>query len=172
MSYLSFKHSYYFIRPHKFIYETYLEVKWFIQRGRRGWSDSDVWGFDSYLSRVIYEGIGKLRKSPVLGCPAGFLQEELEEGRGVPLCDTKQLTSEEPDERFDKWNEMLGKIASGFEAWDRRDDWFETGEWEEYQKLPTNKEKAEMAVRKDKEAYNSLQESLELFKKYFVNLWD
>lgn len=38
----------------------YHSVKWFIQRGRRGWSDRDVWGFDTYLARVIAEGVEHL----------------------------------------------------------------------------------------------------------------
>lgn len=31
----------------------FLEIKWFIQRGKRGWADCDVWAIDSYLNRVI-----------------------------------------------------------------------------------------------------------------------
>lgn len=40
--------------------EWYRTIKWFIQRGRRGWSDRDVWSFDWYLARVIAEGIDHL----------------------------------------------------------------------------------------------------------------
>jgi len=168
MSYLSYRPSYYLTRPHEFIRETYLEIKWFIQRGRRGWADSDVWGFDSYLSCVIYEGIGRLRESPVLGYPADFPE-------GTDNClsaDVRELTCEEGhNDRFEEWDQMLGKIAKGFEAWSKRDDWFGTPEYDEYKKLPT-KEAVEMSNKKDQQSYDSLQESLELFKKYFVNLWD
>lgn len=31
------------------------EVKWFFQRARRGWSDSDNWGAYHYLGRIIPE---------------------------------------------------------------------------------------------------------------------
>ena len=31
----------------------YCEIKWFLQRGRRGWADRDTWSMDSYLERVI-----------------------------------------------------------------------------------------------------------------------
>lgn len=37
-----------------------LNVKSFIQRGNRGWADSDTWDFDYYLSKVIAEGIQHL----------------------------------------------------------------------------------------------------------------
>lgn len=177
MSYLSYRPFYYLTHPHELVSETYYEIKWFIQRGKRGWSDSDVWSFDDYLSRVICQGIRKLRKSPWLGCPVGFLLVgEKGDDESVPVSAIKQLTCgdscDKDDKRFEEWNQMLGRIASGFEVWIKRDEWFDTEEWEEYLKLPTNKEQAEMSTRKDKEAYDKLQESLELFKKYFVNLWD
>ena len=36
------------------------EVKYFIQRGKRGFADRDCWGFDYYLAKVIRGGIDKL----------------------------------------------------------------------------------------------------------------
>ena len=36
-------------------------IKWFIQRGKRGFSDRDVWGFHYYISEVISDGIRHLR---------------------------------------------------------------------------------------------------------------
>lgn len=33
------------------------EVRWFIQRGRRGWSDKDVWNLDYYLSGLLAESL-------------------------------------------------------------------------------------------------------------------
>jgi len=42
-----------------------LEVKSFIQRGIRGWSDSDTWNFDYYLAKVISEGVEHLRDNGI-----------------------------------------------------------------------------------------------------------
>lgn len=36
-------------------------VKWFVQRGRRGWADCDVWSLDSYLERVLAGSLRQLR---------------------------------------------------------------------------------------------------------------
>jgi len=44
------------------------ELKWYHQRGIRGYSDRDVWGFDYYLSDVIIGGLKKLKKDKQ-GCP-------------------------------------------------------------------------------------------------------
>lgn len=33
-----------------------LDTRWFIQRGRRGWSVRDTWSFDSYVCWVLSEG--------------------------------------------------------------------------------------------------------------------
>jgi len=37
-------------------------VKFFFQRGKRGWADCDVWSFDSYLAEVISGGLKDLAK--------------------------------------------------------------------------------------------------------------
>lgn len=50
------------------------EVKWFIQRGRRGYADCDVWDFHSYLSKVISGGLNKMSENN-FGCPQGFYDE-------------------------------------------------------------------------------------------------
>lgn len=43
----------------------------FIQRGKRGWSDEDVWSFDFYINRVAGEGLRELAKN-THGYPADF----------------------------------------------------------------------------------------------------
>lgn len=35
-------------------------VRLFIQRGRRGWSDEDLWSFDIYLAKVMADGFRAL----------------------------------------------------------------------------------------------------------------
>lgn len=62
-------------------------VKWFIQRGRRGWADCDVWNFDTYLARVIGEGAAKLR--------------DISHGHPGELNEFE-------------WSEILSQIAHGF----------------------------------------------------------
>lgn len=72
-------------------------TRWAVQRARRGYSDSDVWGFDTYLAEVIAGGVAQLRVSrhgypPELG--------------GV-----------------EEWGRILAKIETGFRAY-LDDDWW------------------------------------------------
>jgi hypothetical protein len=50
-------------RPWKIIKESYYHTKWFIQRGYRGYSDSDVWSLSSYLLNWLPSALEQLRKN-------------------------------------------------------------------------------------------------------------
>jgi hypothetical protein len=65
------------------------KIRWFIQRGCRGYSDNDVWNFNFYLTNVLIGGITQL-KTKSHGFPA-------------------QLTAE-------KWDEILGQIVNHLQA--------------------------------------------------------
>ena len=47
-------------RIYYFVDSIPLRIRTFIQRGKRGWANSDTWGFDYYLAKVISEGVGNL----------------------------------------------------------------------------------------------------------------
>lgn len=52
-----------------------MRVKWFIQRGRRGWADCDVWSLDGHLARIISEGTKRLEATDH-GYPPELTPEE------------------------------------------------------------------------------------------------
>ncbi len=64
-------------------------LKWFIQRGRRGWADCDVWSFDTYLASVIAGGVKHLK--------------EIEHGHPADIT-------------RERWHEILNDIIFAFEA--------------------------------------------------------
>lgn len=39
------------------------KVKWFIQRGKRGYADCDLWNFDTYLEKIISKGLRELSRT-------------------------------------------------------------------------------------------------------------
>lgn len=45
-----------------------LEIKSFIQRGIRGYSDRDTWNFNDYLTDVIIGGLIRLKKDKICYC--------------------------------------------------------------------------------------------------------
>jgi hypothetical protein len=69
--------------------EAYRRVKWFVQRGWRGYSDRDTWSIDWFLMRILPNMIDELRKN-THGCPVDLTPE--------------------------KWDEILATIATGFRA--------------------------------------------------------
>jgi hypothetical protein len=71
----------------------YKAVKWFSQRGLRGWADCDAWNLDNYLDAVLPSAIRSLKKAH----------------------------SYPPDLTPDEWNEILEKMAVGFKAREKRE---------------------------------------------------
>jgi len=49
-------------------------IKWFIQRGVRGYADCDIWDFNEYLAGLIIAGCRKL-KEDYIGCPGGLFDK-------------------------------------------------------------------------------------------------
>ena len=85
-------------------------IKWFFQRGKRGYSDNDVWNFDSYLAEVISKGCKQLAK----------------EKHGYP----SNLTLE-------KWEEILNSLSKKFEEYTKiiyLEEGYETVSPEEFDK--------------------------------------
>lgn len=71
-----------------FIPDKIRRVKWFIQRGRRGYADCDLWSLDSYLARMLPQALRQLRDT----------------SHGYP----QDLT-------FEEWDMILTQMAEGFE---------------------------------------------------------
>ena len=53
----------------------YRAIKYFVQRGWRGYADCDHWDADAYLSAVIY-GVIKDLKSNLMGYPQGLTEDQ------------------------------------------------------------------------------------------------
>jgi len=74
------------------ILEFLRKIKWFIQRGRRGYSDCDLWGFDEYLNRILASGLKEFAKKPL----------------GWPNASGAKT--------YKQWKKVLNKMADGFQA--------------------------------------------------------
>lgn len=56
-----YNYAYYLIHPFVLLKDVYLQMKWFYQRGKRGYADCDVWSLDCYLARWMPEALLKLK---------------------------------------------------------------------------------------------------------------
>lgn len=124
------------------------QIKWFIQRGKRGYSDYDLWDFHSYLSPMIAKALRDLAQKK-RGCPSEF-------------WDDKAVNDE-----CHRWKECLEEMAQGFEAAEYLQSykyriWVST---ENGRRLELDKEGLENAEKK-------MQRGLELFAKHYLSLWD
>jgi len=90
--------QYYICHPWAYLFNLWQDIRAFVQRGRRGYADCDVWNFDDYLSEVISSALRYLRE----------IQQ------GYPGIDGA-ATEEE-------WDIVLGKIIRGFDAWTEMND--------------------------------------------------
>ncbi len=66
-----YNYAAYLYQPHKYIKCLYDHIKWFIQRGYRGYADCDVWSLDYYLSDWMPKALRYLEKNK-RGHPIGM----------------------------------------------------------------------------------------------------
>lgn len=145
------------------------KIKWFIQRGRRGWSDKDLWGFDSYLTKVISGGLRQLAVISC-GCPSDFYDEK-----------------KKGDECI-KWKKVLLDIAEGFESKQKLTD-DDIIDYSEADALYNEKDplgnineawgKKLMEIQKSPKSKKLIKQheakwekAITLFKEYYGNFWD
>ena len=100
------------------------EVKYFYQRGKRGYCDRDTWNFHSYICGVI-SGATKELAEYHLGCPGDIFKCKYPTKiYGDGNCDIcKETYTECPG--CIEWSSLLLEISDGFKAY--RDDIIEGG---------------------------------------------
>ena len=138
----------------------YRGTKWFIQRARRGWADSDAWGTYDHIASIIPPMCRHLIKCNN-GTPMMMFREEdvrREDGH---------ISDEASDRAHKKWHKILNEIAEGFEYYDDVPDDFD---WTDYDF------KDEAFKKRYHEAYDAQkkksEKAMRLFSKYFGCLWD
>lgn len=77
--------------------DTYRVIKWFIQRGKNGYADCDVWSLNYYIDNVMSKALKDLIEQ-IHGCP-------------VSLSNSDDVT----DKDFNEWKRILGELKWLFE---------------------------------------------------------
>jgi hypothetical protein len=129
--------------------DTYYRIKYFIQRGKRGYADCDVWQADYHATSVML----------------GMLKDLRQHAHGHPVYDEVQT--------FEDWEKALDTMIEGFEAAKRviEDNYYLDTNADILTRDPTGKEVQgwRIAYEVDHEKFNQM---MPLFTKYFFHLWD
>lgn len=120
-------------------------AKWFVQRGKRGYADFDLWGLDGYLLSWLPDAIAELREI-AHGFPTTMYDED------VDWSDPGQEAS---DAAFAKWLDILAEIENGLRSGVRYSDILDD----------MTEEEREVEREKFEAAWN-------LMGKHFFSLWD
>jgi hypothetical protein len=150
-----------FRRTWSFISDIPRNINYFFQRGIRGYSDCDLWNFNSYLNKVILEGLVWLRANK----------------HGYPAT-PDPAKNNEYDYNEERWNIILDEMIQGFAIMNKC---LSSGELEYMPSISDedrdkiNKEwkekKYDMQIA-SKEEEEKMQKALQLFAKHIWSLWD
>jgi len=126
----------------------FTKIKYFIQRGRRGYSDEDQWDVGNYLATIV----------PVL-------VRRLQKGHG---CPSELFDKERVNDECHNWYDILEEIAQGFEAANE----VAQGTYYKSEQLPDGKWSHEFDQARYDNLQNKAKRGLELFAVWYQNLWD
>jgi hypothetical protein len=128
-------------------------IKWFLQRLIRGYSDCDLWNLDSHLSDIIAKRLKSFKKINVNSHP-GFIKD------------------------LDEWHQNIDKMIWAFENYNKDDYCFTFHDEMKFDEPNENGciKVLDTGCKCDKEKlknhWEKTQEGIELFSKYFSDLWD
>ena len=136
------------------------EIKYFIQRGRRGWATCDTWSYYSYNARINKEAIQKIRNSEYIGIPSVMFD----------INEARDPTGEEEKEALKKWYEILDDMIFAFDQVVQCDNnlirWEGINiDWSDFiKRYPETKLQTE-------EEYNRMKRGMQYFVDYYFSLW-
>jgi len=124
-------------------------IKYYMQRGRRCWSDQDAWAIDYWLVSGLIPMVERLKKEK-LGVPSSMYKDEDSVNAVSVPTDFADVLAEQ------RWDNILGEIIYGLKCAKKLQD------------LDFDYEDEELGMRLSK----SSQRSLELIGEHLFALWD
>ena len=149
----------YFIIPfNSFIYaimEFPSEVKWFYQRGSRGWSDRSAWAIDIWLVNNLIPMLERLERDKH-GTPSTMFRKKDGVDKHGNSTDEANILAEQ------RWDNVLNEIIYGLKCAKKIQD------------LDYDYEDKELTKRltKSSQLQRSSARSFNLIGKHLFNLWD
>lgn len=161
----------FFLHIKEFPSDAYYQLRFWYQRADRGWANSDAWGFDWYLARVIKEGCQYLKKHKH-GCPC------LD---GFPVEESGHFSDETFDLMCKEWDRRLDCIIYTFELaqciqednfhYQRSTEWTQE-KADEYNKIWIDWKYLPKPRALSLEECQRYEEGWNYFKDHFFSLWD
>ena len=102
------------------IIQFFRNIKWSIQRARRGYSDRDLWDFDYFLIKILIEGLDDFTKN-LHGAPYGYSDAE--------------------NNSIQPWKDKIEEVRQHFVIAADDDFWLEDLSSEEWKLLEENRKK-------------------------------
>ena len=134
------------------------ELKWFVQRGRRGWADCDTWDFPGYLTPILADMLAHLRQH---GGSYACLHD-------LSAATVEEVMSHECTPEL--WHNLLLRIEYGLRYY----LWAEN--YSDLAILTADEEtRHEIAVKwheVEERGYKAAEMSFALLGKYWAWLWD
>jgi len=137
------------------------EVKWFIQRGKRGWADCDTWDFGTYLASVIAHGTEHLAKY-VHGHPCSSPEDKMTQGKWIDILYTISSTF--------SWEQNICEGNAYYIPSNRPES--EYNEMKNDFKEVHKRCKADPGRIMTRNEAKEYEQGWKLFRKYFGHLWD
>ena len=143
----------YFVIPFRLsiyaIMEFPSKVKWFYQRGSRGWSDRSAWSIDTWLVNNLIPMLERLKKEKHSTPMSMYKKKDGVDKSGNPTDEADVLAEQ-------RWNNVLNEILYGLKCAKKIED------------LDYNYKDKELSKRLTK----SSQRSFKLIGKHLFSLWD
>jgi hypothetical protein len=149
---------------HRFFWNWFSEIprniKYFFQRGIRGWSDCDLWGMQSFLTETILNMLVELRR--------------IKSGYPATLDEKGKYSYDEQ-----RWNKILDEMIEGFTILRKSDTYDEMIEYapdfpdsDRIEMEKSMKEKYPSWRFTTREEEEKVKRAFELMFKYYHSLWD
>jgi hypothetical protein len=146
----SYRASYMFSHPWLLVDAGWTEVRYAWQRVFRGWDDRVWWDINGHISHYMPQWIETLRKNTC----------------GHPV--TSEFDGMSVDDAHDKWCKILKEMEDGFRALDN----IESGDYLSKYALGEIALGDSKMLEEEKKLNEKGDRALELFVKWFRNLWD
>ena len=150
------------------------------QTWRTGFPHEQAWNFNAWHSEIVLPRL-KLYKNNLSGCPIVMYEKDYDHDIDIDSKLSKKKRESADAKAMCKWKKILDKMIWSFEHWDDLVDPIKPKDFDERRKKTTYSDGSVGYESLDNRKWDwtpcekhnkKVQEGLDLFGKYYFNLWD